>query len=375
MFIFTSSNTLPLYASTKGTIQPLLFNTNTSLSIPASGSIPSTGEIRTRRDGRLKQPLYRSFKFLSLLSVIMALALTLPLVGFAAYPNKSLTAPATATTEASVGMGFPVTNSLTKYSDQLPDWKFPYPPGESTPATRIQTFVTPALAALTLLFGTPQLLITIPTFPPGSLKWLSVNHRRTPTPEIVSRLTRMLKKSAVGLSLTLLTLLPLFFGTSTPLRLLTITLSVLATYYVPPVLHVLTHTFKSPLSIILPSTYFSSFSTAPTPVSSNRPSTMLPVPGPSNDLGVDNSATSINGDTRTPTSTTAHAPLPPLLSSSSRHRHTPSGQEHDDLLQRKERSLQKRQMRRRIVWDIWAWGIFFGGFVVLGLGSRMLSGG
>jgi hypothetical protein len=35
-------------------------------------------------------------------------------------------------------------------------------------------------------------------------------------------------------------------------------------------------------------------------------------------------------------------------------------------LQRKERALQKRQMRRRIVWDISAWVIFFGGFVVFG---------
>ncbi|KXN82855.1 hypothetical protein AN958_02129 [Leucoagaricus sp. SymC.cos] len=236
-FIFTSSNTLPLYASTKGTIQSLLFDAETSLTLPTSGTTPSTGN--SRRDGSLKQPLYRSFKFLSLLSIAMAVGLTLPLVGFAAFPNNTPSAPAS--------------------------------------GTGIQTYVTPALASLTLLLAVPQLLITIPTFPAA-------------------------------------------------------TLAILATYYFPAILHILDHTFKSPLSIILPSTYFSSsFSVQPTPSTTIM---NLPTPGPSSGLGVN------------------------------------AG---DILLQRKERALQKRQMRRRIVWDIWAWVIFFGGFVVLGAKARILG--
>ncbi|KAF9450556.1 hypothetical protein P691DRAFT_457328 [Macrolepiota fuliginosa MF-IS2] len=368
VFIFTSSNTLPLYASIKGTIQSLLFNANTFLSLPESGTTPATGNAGVpRRDGSLKQPLYRSFKLLSLLSVATALALILPLVGFAAYPNENPTEPATASVSANVSAG----NILIGYSDQLPYWELPFPPGESTPATRIQTYITPVLASLTLLFGTPQLLITIPTFPAGSLKWLPTGLGYTSMPRVISRLTVILKKSAVGLFLILLTLIPLFFGTSTTLRSWTTILSILATYYVPPVLHILTHTFKSPLSIILPSTYFS-FSSAPTPVSSHRPSTSLPVPGSSTDLDV-RSSSSINGSGHSSTSTTARAPQPMTLSSSSRHRQTPSQQLHDVLLQRKERALQKRQMRRRIIWDIWAWVIFLGGFVVLGWATRVLG--
>lgn len=328
-----------------------------------------------RRDGSLKQPLYRSFKILSLLSVVVALGLTLPLVGFAAFPNETPTVPASATANTTTSVQPAVTNVLIGFPDQLPDWRFPFPPGESTPTTRIQTYLMPALASLTLLFGTPQHLITIPTIPTGSLRWFRMSQRRFSASDVVSKLFRVLRKSVVGLLMILLTFISLTFDTSDALRTLTAVLSILATYYIPSVLHVLTHTFKSPLSIILPSTYFSSsFSATPTPVASSRPSTSLPAPvlGPSTSLDDRHSRSSMNDIP--PPSTTARG-QPSMLSSSSRHRHTQSQQEHDDLLQRKERALQKRQMRRRIIWDIWAWGIFLGGFVVVGLGARMVSGG
>lgn len=351
-FIFTSSNTLPLYASTKGTIQQLLFDADTALALP--GTTPSTGNT-SRRDGNDKQPLYRSFKFLSLLSVGLAVGLTLPLVGFAAYPNESPRAPAKVT-------------GSSGYPEQYPDWGFPRPSGDSSPATRIQTYITPALASLTLLFGVPQLLITIPTFPAGSFKWLRGGHRHASTPEPLSRLFLIFKKSLVSLSLIILTFTTTPFKFSTTVWSLTATLAILATYYVPAILHILAHTFKSPLSIILPSTYFSSSLSATT---TPRTSFMnLPTPGPSGGLGVGTSTPSSDGNNEFQSSTSAR-PQPITIPSSSRHRHSNSQVEHDDLLQRKERALQKRQMRRRIIWDIWAWAIFFGGFVVLGVRARM----
>ncbi|XP_006462794.1 hypothetical protein AGABI2DRAFT_119635 [Agaricus bisporus var. bisporus H97] len=348
-FIFTSSNTLPLYASIKGTIQSLLFHEDSSLPIPASGVLSSaSATLIPRGDGGLRQPWYRSFKILSLLSVTTALGLILPLVVFAAFPNEIPASPVVAT----VG------------STEM-----------STPATRIQTYVVPTLAALTLLFATPQLLITIPPSPAGSFKWLSTNSRRFSAPGIISKVFTLLKKSAIGLLVIVLTFTCIILDTSYILRSITAIMSILATYYLSSVLHVLTHTFKSPLSIILPSTYFSSsHSVASTPLNSDRSSTGLllppPVPGPSTSSNIEPpSSMTLSLDTNDiPAPATTGFGHPTALA---RHRHTRSQQVHDDLLQRKERSLQKRQMRRRIIWDMWAWSIFFGGFVVVILWLRM----
>ncbi|EKM79499.1 hypothetical protein AGABI1DRAFT_128651 [Agaricus bisporus var. burnettii JB137-S8] len=348
-FIFTSSNTLPLYASIKGTIQSLLFHEDSSLPIPASGVLSSaSATLIPRGDGGLKQPWYRSFKILSLLSVTTALGLILPLVVFAAFPNEIPASPVVAT----VG------------STEM-----------STPATRIQIYVVPTLAALTLLFATPQLLITIPPSPAGSFKWLSTNSRRFSAPGVFSKVFTLLKKSAIGLLVIVLTFTCIILDTSYILRSITAIMSILATYYLSSVLHVLTHTFKSPLSIILPSTYFSSsHSVASTPLNSDRSSTGLllppPVPGPSTNSNIEPpSSMTLSLDTNDiPAPATTGFGHPTALA---RHRHTRSQQVHDDLLQRKERSLQKRQMRRRIIWDMWAWSIFFGGFVVVILWLRM----
>ncbi|KAJ3572961.1 hypothetical protein NP233_g2744 [Leucocoprinus birnbaumii] len=351
-FIFTSSNTLPLYASTKGTIQQFLFDDAESPFTLPTGTTPSTGDS-TRRNGNNKQPLYRSFKFLSLLSIVLGLCFILPLVGFAAYPNENPRAPASP----------PVS---TGYPEQYPDWRFPRPEEDSTPATRIQTYITPALASLTLLFGVPQLLITIPTFPAGSLKWLHNGHRHASTPEPLSKLSLVLKKSFVPLLLLILTCVTTSFKLSTTIWPFTAAFAILATYYVPAILHILAHTFKSPLSIILPSTYFSS-SVSTTTTNTPRASFMtLPAPDPSSRPGIGGSSLSLNGNDQPRSSTSARH-----QASSSRQRLTGSQGEHDDLLQRKERALQKRQMRRRIIWDIWAWAIFFGGFVVLGVRARI----
>lgn len=340
-FIFTSSNTLPLYASTKGTVQPLLFDTNTPLALPING----TALPASRKDGSLKQPLYRSFKFLSSTSAFLAAALILPLVGFAAYPNENPRAPAS------------MIKSLI-YTEQYPGRRSLHWSGDSSPATRIQCYITPALASLTILFGVPQLLITIPTFPPGSFQWFQVGYRHGSMPEALSRMLQVFKKSIVPLLLVALTIITTSFELTTAVRVLTITLTILATYYIPAILHVLVHTFKSPLSIVLPSTYFSSsFATT----SAARHSYMdLPAPGSNSGIDITSSLGPGNNNTQSVTSACPQA------------RHTNTQPENDDLLQRKERALQKRQMRRRIVWDIWAWAIFFGAFIILGVRARKL---
>ena len=275
-------------------------------------------------------------------SAFLAVALILPLVGSAAYPNENPRAPVS------------MIRSLIYI-----EWF-----GDSSPATRIQCYITPALASLTILFGVPQLLITIPTFPPGSFEWFQVGYRPGSMPETLSRMPLVFKKSMVPLLLVALMFITTSLELTTTMKLLTITLATLATYFIPALLHVLVHTFKSPLSIVLPSTYFSS-SFATSPVA--RQSYMnLPAPGSNSGIDTTSSVGPGNNDTQSVTSAC------PQISSSSHIRHSNAQPENDDLLQRKERALQKRQMRRRIVWDIWAWTIFFGAFIILVVRARML---
>jgi len=92
----------------------------------------------------------------------------------------------------------------------------------------------------------------------------------------------------------------------------------------------------------------------------------LPAPGSNSGIDTTSSVGPGNNDTQSVTSAC------PQISSSSHIRHSNAQPENDDLLQRKERALQKRQMRRRIVWDIWAWTIFFGAFIILVVRARML---
>jgi len=86
----------------------------------------------------------------------------------------------------------------------------------------------------------------------------------------------------------------------------------------------------------------------------------LPAPGSNSGIDITSSLGPGNNNTQSVTSACPQA------------RHTNTQPENDDLLQRKERALQKRQMRRRIVWDIWAWAIFFGAFIILGVRARKL---
>ncbi|KAI0300312.1 hypothetical protein BC826DRAFT_905657 [Russula brevipes] len=197
-FVFSSSWTIPLYASLRG-------------------SAPPVGTKRRRR---------RSFKMLITASVAITITLVLPLCVFAPSPNETVRA-----------------NALIAVS-----------------------------SAANLLLTIPAILITIPT------TFLPYAGRRTsPT---ISRVIIYVVTIAFSM-------LPR--RATVVLGDLLLTLSLLSTYVLPALLHIIVHYFKRPLSIVIP--------------------------------------TSV----------------------------ARTGGEGDELLQRKERSLQRRRLGRRLIWDAISW--------------------
>jgi len=94
-------------------------------------------------------------------------------------------------------------------------------------------------------------------------------------------------------------------------------MALLSTFFLPALVHISTHFFKRPVTIVIPR------------------KTMQRNP-PALDL----------------TSDDAHG-----IGSASRHS-SPTNSVHE-LLLRKERALQKKQFRKRIVWDIGVWTLLF----------------
>ena len=82
----------------------------------------------------------------------------------------------------------------------------------------------------------------------------------------------------------------------TPLHITVMVLTLASTYFAPAFLHISVHFFRRPLSIVIP---------------------------------------------KTPMATTSQPPSSRAV--------------HDELLQRKERALQKKQFKKRIIWDVGAW--------------------
>ncbi|KAF9496532.1 hypothetical protein BDN71DRAFT_1588910 [Pleurotus eryngii] len=209
-FAFACPNSLQLYSNMKGTT------------------------------GRSKTSNYRSFSTLLLLSLAIAISLTLPLTFFTARRRHSSPPP--------------------------------------------HTQAIDILQSITLLLAIPPLIITMPSLP---------------APDRLRRLTNVSVSKVV-------TVVIVIVSSSMPadvLGQLTLVLALLSTYVLPAFLHIVVHNFKRPLTIIVP--------THPsTPTSLHRPSH----PEPSS----------------------------PILAN-------------DELLQRKERLLQKRQFRKRLIWDIVAW--------------------
>ncbi|TFK91872.1 hypothetical protein K466DRAFT_481848 [Polyporus arcularius HHB13444] len=176
----------------------------------------------------------QSFKLLSALSIAIGVAGTLPLVFFEASPK---------------------------------------------PPVCLKTTVA-VLSAASLLLSVPSLVITTP---------------QLPLPLSIRRATNFpLSKVLVYILIIILSVLPASITrVGSDLVLL---LAFASTYMVPALLHIITHNFRRPLSIVIP-------------------------------------------------------PTTPTMSSEL----SPSDSANDELLQRKEHMLQRRRLGRRLVWDIGVW--------------------
>ncbi|KAI0795249.1 hypothetical protein BC629DRAFT_1581827 [Irpex lacteus] len=223
-FTFATSSTLPLYSSLR---------TSTS----------GFGASKPKRS--------RSFKLLSLSSVVLATALILPPTIFSSVAASPCL------------MGF--------------------------------------LSAATLTMGIPSVLVTVPAIP------VLLSVRRYVNQLLVSRLVTL----AISLGIALLP--------TAPARLVSdalIVLAFLGTFTVPALLHIVIHNFRRPLSIVMPPT--------------------TPRPGVS-----------------------------PSFQRSDSH--------NDELLQRKERTLQRRRFTKRVFWDVGVWVLLLpvGGGGLVWAGGRL----
>ncbi|KAF9046222.1 hypothetical protein BJ165DRAFT_1403704 [Panaeolus papilionaceus] len=314
-FAFCSSSTLPLYASLKTT----------------SHSIITTG----------KPPRARSFRLLSLTSVVLAVLCLLPSVIFSSFPNSPATPPTPPKTLIALNYADvddflkaplpPVLGTSHQLTPPLPDIKLP----------DLQLHIDSLLAGLsaaTLLFGIPSVLVTAPSIAVPSFRLAKFNVSRVLSILIVLTLSLVppniypkANKAANGTGDE--NAAPHFFPysqSSTFVLVITATTLIAtfaSTYFLPSFLHIFTHVFKRPVAIVVPppqtpllQTHMNSSSSQGSPIADRN--------GSSSRHGRNTSA---NGSPRTI---------------------------HDELLLRKERALQRRQFRRRIVWDVGVWLLF-----------------
>jgi len=347
-FALCASSTLPLYTSLKSSSRP----------------IPSA-----------KVPPSRSFRILSTCSTILAVLLLLPSTLFSAFPNHP----------SSVCIHFlctfPVHSDAVQYSKPFPDQDLNinipisvsplkllidrnsghipvldtryYPtPRLPIPNVRIQihTLIN-ILSASTLILSVPSVLVASPpvNIPLRSAKFntsrsltllfiilcalIPPSHFPTPPsedddPRQPNTNTNFLDSSR-------------FFGV---ISLLVLFMAYTGMYFVPTFVHVSEHFFKRPIAIVVPP------QTPLTHTHSHSPSS-----------GADGE------DSRPPSH---REPFDSVQASSPR---TVTSRVHDELLLRKERALQKRQFRRRIVWDVGVWALLitsvmgmigYGGYLV-----------
>ncbi|TEB40158.1 hypothetical protein FA13DRAFT_1808418 [Coprinellus micaceus] len=165
-----------------------------------------------------------------------------------------------------------------------------------------------SLSAATLLLGTAQPLLTIPVLPIRVAR-TNINLTHTLIVPLLIILTFALSLFPPPSQLTSLSI--------TIITATTFALALASTYLLPCILHISVHTFKRPINIVIPRT------------------PLLPTPSGSSGSG--------NG--------WASSGLAP----------TEARADVNELLQRKERALQQRQLRKRIVWDVGVWvqlGVF-----------------
>lgn len=301
-FAFCSSSTLPLYSSLK------------SAAHPTSGS---------------KVPVSRSFRFLSTSSAILAVLLLLPSIIFAAFPNR----PAPVSVDflcllmpyvfqssnliqdplnSTLNISLPYVILDLNATVPILDSHRPSPPEFSLLAVRIHKIIS-ILSATTLILSIPSILVSIPPLRIPSLRSVKFN---------ISRVIIILFVMICGL-------IPPFWLENTSksknddyflkssgifgfVVLIVLVMAFMGTYFMPTFLHVSQHFFKRPLAIVVPRM---------------QPSQSSPEV---DELGAG------------PSESASHrTPLIPRF--------------HDELLLRKERALQKKQLRKRIAWDVGVW--------------------
>lgn len=224
----------------------------------------------------------------------------------------------------------PVLNSVPALAPPLPS-------DITLPKIQIQT-VRRLLSAATLLLGIPPVILTTPPAALPSLRSASVQFN--------------VNRACTIFIVLLLALIPprTFPGTGTEkneqgnfylfssgifaiLTLLMLFMTLLGTYTVPAVVHILIHFFKRPIAIVVPPR---------TPLLQHNAST-------SADFGAGAGSHDNDGNDAQPSS-----------------RHSSPRSVYDELLLRKERALQKKQFRKRIVWDIGVWLLLGASLLVVG---------
>ncbi|KAE9391561.1 hypothetical protein BT96DRAFT_1024036 [Gymnopus androsaceus JB14] len=361
-FTFTSSSTLTLYTCLKAGTRTR--NGTTALTSKSSSKL-----------SRACSP--RSFKTLSIISVSLAVCFTFPLLIIS--------------NSGAGGQGNETQRNPTPALLQDPD-----PTDPTTIIHRLTPFIH-ALSALTLLLGIPSVMATAPPVPP-----LPERVRRS---RVGSSIPISFSKTILWVVVVLLAVIPRkgarVFGD------IVIVCALGGTYFVPALVHITTHFFKKPLSIIMPTlptlnlnmTFSSVLPPVPLPSSSSAepgpasasvalPSSAEPVPSESGSFPASNGHLS--------SSASAPAPLPlsqappqtlsgppssfpasisytPWSSSPWWSDSSPSGLDSssDPLLQRKELMLQRAQFGRRVMWDVGVWVLLVpvgGGGVGWGVG-------
>ncbi|KIM44309.1 hypothetical protein M413DRAFT_443320, partial [Hebeloma cylindrosporum] len=291
-FAFCSNSTLPLYASLKSTSRPI-----------------STAKV----------PRSRPFRMLSLLSVATAILFLLPSVIFSAFPNHPTissisqvpppeSTPTVIPSPTSTSISPTPSVDAIPVFNNIPSLSLPLPSQVTLPSVQLHS-VRRILSSTTVILGIPSLIVTTPSLPIPSLRSVKFNVSRVLIIFIVILLSIIppstyphdeKRRSESYLSSSG------FFSVLTVIMLL---MALISTYFVPAFVHIITHFFKRPLAIVV------------------QPRTpLLHTPSPSGDMDNNNNNTGTSPRTI-----------------------------HDELLLRKERALQKKQFKKRIVWDTGVW--------------------
>jgi len=197
----------------------------------------------------------------------------------------------------------------------LPLIFFSASPNRTETSTELPNPLLAVLSAFTLVLRIPFLLVTAPKIS------LPTSVRRSTSAVFQD----MFGKALVWVSILVLAVVSVLGGPKMGRIIcdLGLVAALASTYLLPAILHITLHHFKRPLSIIIPNTPLTTALSPSSPSSQSHPS------------------------------------APPA--------HSP----YDELLQRKERALQRRRLGRRIIWDVGVWVLLLpvgGSGVVWGVG-------